>query len=295
MTAGTAALCLICREKKPQPVVCRGCEAHVRRALDDIGAMCRDLAHWHIIDPGTPSRDDHHILSLVDSPLITSRGTPNLEAIAAGDPRSTPTDDDDPDAVIPAAHWLIREAAYTRHARRLAAPLADVHDAVRILNLSFDWSIRSDRADDYCTLLEYCAIGLRRALHDHGERVIGHCTAKHGQRDACGGPLRLAYAGPLPLDPDNQIAPTHIECGWCNDRWGIDPATLIGMLRVAKPSSFPIRTSYAAEQLGIPERTIQHWAAVGKIRRHGHGEVDLVDLLAIRTQPEGDTHGALSK
>lgn len=278
------ALCLICREDQPRPVVCTRCETRARTHLDRIGVMCRDLAQWHIIDPGTPARDDRHLLSLMDSPLITARGTPNLEAICAADPRSTPiTDPKDPDYhLIPAAHWLIREAAWTRAQRRLAAPLADVHDAVRILNLSFDWSIRSPRANDYAQLLDLAALGLRQAVHDHGERTIGHCTAKHGQREECGGPLRLAYAGPLPLDPDNQIAPTHIECGWCNDRWGIDPATLIGMLRVATPASFPIRTSYAAEQLGIPERTIQHWAAVGKIRRHGHGEVDLIDLLTIR-------------
>lgn len=283
-----AALCLICQAAEPQPVVCRACETSARRDLDTIGAQVYELVHWNVIDPGTIDHTGRHIgLAMVDSPIITAKLTPDLAAIAAADPRSTPDiDPHDPDFIIPAVHWLIREAAWTKTSRQLAAPLTDVHDAVRILNISFDWSIRTARADDYAVLLGLCVRGLRRALHDHGERTIGHCTAKHGQTKECGGPLRLAYTGPLPLDPDNQIAPTHIECAWCKDRWGIDPATLIGMLRVAAPKSFPIRTSYAAEQLGIPERTIQHWAAVGKIRRHGHGEVDLIDLLKAR---EGET------
>lgn len=286
--AASPVLCLICREAQPQPVVCTRCEDHARRALDNIGAMCRDLARWQVIDPGTccTNPDHRHTakLALVDSPIITRRGTPNLAAIAASDPRSKVVHDpDDPDAVIPAAHWLIAEARWTANARRLAQPLADVYDAVRILNLSFDWSIRSPRANDYSRVLDLVALGLRRALQDRGEKTVGTCNAKRDQRDACGGPLRLDYSGPLPLDPDNQISPTHIQCAWCKDRWPIDPASLIAMMRVAAPKTFPIRVSYAAAQLGIPERTIQHWAAVGKIRRHGHGEVDLVDILAIAT------------
>lgn len=292
MTAAAASpvLCLICREAQPQPVVCTRCEDHACRVLDNIGAMCRDLARWQVIDPGTCCTDPDHRhtakLALVDSPIITRRGTPNLAAIAASDPRSRIAGDpDDPDAVIPAASMLIGEAYWIARTRRLKQPLNDVYDAVRILNISFDWSIRSPDADSYTEVLDLVALGLRRALQDRGEKAVGTCTAKRDQRDACGGPLRLDYSGPLPLDPDNQISPTHIQCAWCKDRWPIDPASLIAMMRVAAPKTFPIRVSYAAAQLGISERTIQHWAAVGKIRRHGHGEVDLVDILAITAPP----------
>lgn len=309
------ALCAICAADEPQPVICRRCEDRIRRDLDNIGAMRKRLHDWCEIDPGTPCRDDQHRLALLDNPILTASGQPDLTVIAATDRRSRRiiagwhdtecqagcNQDDQPctdpahradasDDVVNVDQELVTEARLIAEQRHLSAPIADVHDAIRILKMSQDWTVRCDRVDEHAAIMHSCAVALHAILRDTKDRIIGLCTAAHPDRDQCGGPLRLAWLGPLPLTVEDQVSPTHVQCSWCRDLWRIEPGELIGMLRATKPKGFPVRVAYIAEHLGIPERTIQHWAHTGKIRRYQRGEVDLGDVLTLRDTTTPDTH-----
>ena len=278
-------LCAICAEHEPAPVICRRCEDRIRRDLDNIGRDRRRLHDWEQIDPGTPCRDDTHRLALLDNPILTQSGQPDLAVIAATDRRTRRIPSDDgagwhPDDVVNVDWELITEARLIADQRHLAAPIASVHDAIRILVMSRDWTARSDRVDEHAAIMANCAAALRGILHDVGDRIIGLCPAAHPERDTCGGPLRPAWLGPLPLVVEDQVKPTHVMCDWCQDPWPLDAATLVGMLRVVQVRRFPVPRQWVCQQ--FPQVTplrLARWVHRGRVRAYER-DVDLVDILA---------------
>lgn len=296
-------LCAICAADEPQPVICRRCEERVRRDLEQLGKMRKMLGEWREIDPGTPGRDDPHCLALVDNPVLLESGQPDLTVIAATDPRTkriiagwhdsecgaascTDPDCTDPahrqdaaDDVIDVDGELLTEARHIIEQRRLSTPLADVFDCLRVINVSLDWSVRSDRADEFAAIINRCAIALRGVLRDTSDRVIGECTAAHTDRDTCGGPLRFAWIGPLSIEAESQVRPTHVQCSWCNDTWPCDAATLIGMLRVANTGPIPVPRAWAAEVCGIRGDLLRKWIQRGIVTAYPDDQVNLVDVL----------------
>lgn len=307
----TEALCVICATDLAAPLICQRCENRIRRDLDDVGRMRKALHEWDEIDPGTPGRDEPHRLALLDNPVVTASGNPDLSVIAATDVRTrriirdwhdaqctapdcttpdcaNPDHREDPADDVVNIDWeLITEAARISEARRLSSPIRDVFDAIRIITISFDWSTRSDRVDDYAAIIQRCAQALRGILHDTTDRIIGECTAAHHERDTCGGPLRFAWIGPLSIEPASQIRPTHIQCSWCKDLWPCDAATLIGMLRVTTiRHPIPVPRGFAADVCGVRLKTLHEWVRRGHVTAYpGTDLVDLSDVLQKADQP----------
>ena len=266
------ALCVICAEHEPAPVICERCRQRAWRNLATIGKLRRDL------DP-TPGRGRGGR----STGKPGSRPPANLHILAMTDVRScsrisVDTGEHDVDDVANIDAELVREARLLIESMRLAHPLRDVFHALRIVNLHFEVLMRGGRADEVAAVLMSCAVGLAQVLRDD-EPSVGRCTATHPRRTACGGPLRLAWEGDLPDDPDEQVAPTHVVCGWCHDWWPLDRDTLVAMLRVVKPKAFPVSRQWAAEVLGVPVGTIDVWAHRGHVRVYADKQIDLMGVL----------------
>ena len=274
--------CAICATGLPVPVICNVCAAKIRRDLDTVGRLRAQL------DP-TPGRTGSAGRA---SGKPGSRPPANLTIIAMADIRSrfwlTDDGEADPDNVTNVDADLLTEARLVIEARRLNPPMRDVSDSLRILNIHLDWICSSDRVDEFAAVLAGCAHALRTVLHDWPETSVGRCTAAHPERDACGGPLRLAYDGQLPEDPGVAVAPTHIVCSWCTDVWPIDVSSLLGLLRVARPKAFPVSRAWACQVTGCNPDTLRQWIRRGHVTTYADEQVNLIDVL-IRVS---DTPGA---
>ena len=274
------ALCPICADGLPAPVICTRCTNRIRRDLDTVGRL------RHQLDP-TPGRTGSNGRA---PGKPGSKPPANLTVIAMSDVRSRfrmdwhEHDDRDPepdrDNVANVDADLLTEARWVIEERQLHPPMRDAFDSIRVLNIHFDWIVRHPRADEFAAVIDGCARGLRGVLRDWPDAAVGTCPATHPTRDTCGGPLRLDYRGPLALDPDAQVKPTHVVCGWCDGAWPMDPASLIGMLRVVKPRSFPVARAWACEALGIDPATLRQWIRRGHVTSYSDEQVNLVELLA---------------
>jgi hypothetical protein len=268
------ALCPICADGLPAPVICTRCTNRIRRDLDTVGRL------RHQLDP-TPGRTGSNGRA---PGKPGSKPPANLTVIAMSDIRSRIRIGDDgthdPDDVANVDADLLTEARWVIEERDLHPPMRDAFDSLRVLNIHFDWIVRHPRADEFAAVIEGCARGLRGVLRDWPDAAVGTCPATHPTRDTCGGPLRLDYRGPLALDPDAQVKPTHVVCGWCDGAWPMDPASLIGMLRVVKPRSFPVARAWACEALGIDPATLRQWIRRGHVTSYSDEQVNLVELLA---------------
>jgi hypothetical protein len=61
----------------------------------------------------------------------------------------------------------------------------------------------------------------------------------------------------------------------------LNPApTLIAMLRVVKPRSFPVARAWACEALDINPVTLRQWIRRGHVQTYSDEQVNLMDLLA---------------
>ena len=268
------ALCPICADGLPAPVICTRCTNRIRRDLDTVGRL------RHQLDP-TPGRTGSNGRA---PGKPGSKPPANLTVIAMSDVRSHIRIGDDgqhdPDDVANVDADLLTEARWVIEERDLHPPMRDAFDSIRVLNIHFDWLVRHPRADEFAAVIEGCARGLRGVLRDWPDAAVGTCPAEHPDRDACGGPLRLDYRGPLPLDPDAQVAPTHVVCDWCGGVWDMSRPTLIAMLRVVKPRSFPVARAWACEALGIDPATLRQWIRRGHVTSYSDEQVNLVELLA---------------
>ena len=266
--------CAICATGLPVPVICTGCAAKVRRDLDTVGRLRAQLDPT----PGRAGRTGRAIGKPGSKPPA------NLTIIAMADIRShfrlTEDGEADPDNVTNVDADLLTEARWVIEERRLNPPMRDVSDSLRILNIHLDWITEHRRIDEFAAVITGCAHALRTVLHDWPETSVGRCTAAHAERDACGGPLRLAYDGQLPEDPDAAVAPTHIVCSWCADVWPIDVSTLLGLLRVAKPKAFPVSRAWACQVTGLEPGTLDVWCHRGHVTVYADKQVNLIDVVS---------------
>ena len=283
-------LCVICGEREPQPVVCVRCEDRIRDDLTAAGRLRRDLATWAEIDPGTPGTDQRHLLALVDSPVMTSRGAPDLRVMSATDRRSKPQplahEHPRADHVDNVDAMLLGWARLCCEERGLSEPLADVFDVLRVLTVSRDWLARHPAVAEWRGELRDCVLALRRLSGDMPERVIGRCpdVDPDGERDACSGPLRLEYAGPLPEDVERVNAPSGVRCGRCGARWDSTPEVMVQFLRVVRPQArFPVPRDWVVREyqhLGLSHALLRKWVQRGHVYGYADGQVDLVGVLA---------------
>ena len=264
--------CAICTTGLPVPVICNNCNTKVRRDLDTVGRLRAQL------DP-TPGRAGR---TGRVSGKPGSKPPANLTIIAMADIRShfriTDDGEADPDNVTNVDADLLTEARWVIEERRLNPPMRDVFDSLRILNIHFDWITEHPRIDEFAAVLSGCAHGLRSVLRDWPEASVGRCTAAHPERDACGGPLRLAYDDD-PMDADTPPTPTHVVCGWCGDAWQLRADVLLAMLRVVRPKAFPVPRAWAAQVTGVNPDTLRQWIRRGHVTSYADEQVNLVDVL----------------
>ena len=273
--------CAICADRTPDPVICTSCTAKIRRDLDTVGRLRAQL------DP-TPGRTGSAGRA---AGKPGSKPPANLTIIAMADIRShfriTDDGEADPDNVTNVDADLLTEARWVIEERRLNPPMRDVFDSLRILNIHLDWITEHPRIDEFAAVITGCAHALRTVLHDWPETSVGRCTAAHPERDACGGPLRLAYDD-HPVEAEVAPTPTHVVCGWCGDAWALQADVLLAMLRVVRPKAFPVPRAWACQVTGCNPDTLRQWIRRGHVTSYADEQVNLVDVL-VRV---GDTPGA---
>lgn len=297
-----SALCVVCGVGQPAPMICDPCQTRARRDLTAVVAMRTTLGQWEQIDPGSPCVDQPHRLALVDNPLLTSSGSPDLTVIAATDLRSrriiagwhdaacaqrdctdagctNPDHREHPgDDVVNIDAEILTEARLICEGRSLSTLPASIAECLTVIEAGFDWSVRSDRADEFTAVLASCAQALRTVLRDHPERPLGRCPQPdpRGESDACGGPLR--WRTPVAWTSGDDLAAIELECARCSDVW--TSRDLPNLLRVVQPERrFPVPKVWLCEHLGVTDSWVRKWVMRGEIRRYGDGQVDLGDAM----------------
>lgn len=155
--------------------------------------------------------------------------------------------------------------------RQLAARPLDVEQSARLLTIHLDWISEQPWVDEALREIGDAAWTIRRVCHDLPEPPIGTCpdVDPRGQADVCGGPLRIEHVAQFGSD-----TALYVVCSRCGSRW--DARSLIHLGRVAPMNLWESVTNIAA-MLDIPDRTVRHWAATGKIRRDSLGQVNHAD------------------
>ena len=273
--------CAICADRTPDPVICTSCTAKIRRDLDTVGRLRAQL------DP-TPGRTGSAGRA---SGKPGSRPPANLTIIAMADIRSKPIIDWETgrygeDHVTPIDAELVDKARWIVQARQLSSPVRDAFDAIRVINISYEWVIRHPKVDEVAAVLQNCVAGLIRATHDTRDPIIGRCSAASPWEptETCGGVLALTWDGPLPLDPTKQTAPTGVACRRCGDTWNIPDLVNIGRVTPLQVWETPPRI---ANMLGMSERTLRHWIMTKKIHRNSLGMVCHAEVWRILKEQSG--------
>ena len=158
--------------------------------------------------------------------------------------------------------------------RRLAPRTLSAPQAAQLLDVHLDWLCAQPFVDEAAAEITSCAHAVRQACRDLPDPPLGKCTDidPRGQADTCGGPLRW---------DDNALT-----CKRCGGRWTLGDLGHIG--RVV-PLDLWESVTNVARMLDIPDRTVRHWAAVGKIRRNSLGQVRHADawrILAGKNDPQ---------
>ena len=215
------------------------------------GRLARDLndiiTNWSLLselhEPGRGGTGHHGKRADPPAPV-------NLDVADVTDPRTS--------QVIAAMGW----AQIVVEERRLAVAPSDVAEAAALLTRHLEWVAAQDWADDACDEIGQAARMLRHITGDMPERPIGTCRAPdiRDPSQDCGGPLRWI---------DGTLS---VVCSRCGDTW--TEQDLTGMARVI---DVWLPTNVVSATLGVPMRTVQHWAATGVIRRLRHGVVSWTD------------------
>ena len=307
----TDLLCPVCYKREPAPVCCVECAERVRRDLATILDLRTSLDAWIEIDPGTPCLDQPHRLALIDNPILTASGGPDLTVIAATDVRTKrvmrgwhdtecgdarckksravsgePCIDpehrhDAADDVVNVDGELLTEARLIVEDRGLSMLPASVAECLRIIEESFEWSIRSPRADEFAAVMASCALGLRALMRDLPDPPLGRCPQPDpkGVENACGGPLRWRSDTTAWSSENDDITAVELVCGRCSDVWGVHD--LPGVLRAVKPEMrFPVGRAWVSERYGVAGATLRSWIRRGHVRTFADEQVDLFDVLA---------------
>ena len=296
-------LCPICCTAEPMPVICEACGDRIRRDLTTIIDLRAMLDAWPEIDPGTPCLDQPHRLALVDNPVMSASGGPDLTVIAATDVRTKRVmkgwhddqgecdcgcgdrSEDPADDVVNVDHELLTEARLICDDRGLSALPASVEDCLRIISDSFEWSIRSPRVDEFAAVMASCALGLRALMRDLPDPPLGRCPQPDpkGVEDACGGPLRWRTdATAWSSEGSDDLAAIELVCGRCGDSTPGDARSLAGLLRVSgRAGRFPTSKAWLVTEFGVTDVWVRKWVMRGEIRRYHDGQVDLIDVMRL--------------
>lgn len=221
--------------------LCRRCRTRLARDLADIITNWRLLSELH--EPGRGGSGHHGKRADPPAPV-------NLDVADITDPRTS--------QVIAAMGW----AQIVVEERRLATAPTDVAEAAALLTRHLEWVAAQEWAGEACDEIGQAARMLRHLTGDAPERSIGTCRApdpRDPSRD-CGGPLRWV---------DGTLS---VVCSRCHDTW--TEQDLTAMARVV---DVWLPTNVVSATLGVPMRTVQHWAATGVIRRLRHGVVSWTD------------------
>ena len=223
--------------------ICTHCQQRIRRDLQTICTLWPLLAV--MIQPGNTAS--------------SSRGKPgsrppcNLDVADLTDPRGT------------VHQQLVGWAGIVAEHRHLSGTPTDTHTAARLLVIHLDWAAGQPWIDDMAAEIHDAAYAIRRACHDLPEPPLGTCpdVDPDGQADRCGGPLRWS---------DHTAG---VRCSRCGSTWRSDDMVHIGRV---SPIQIWATIPAIATMLDIPERTLRHWAATGKIRRNSLGQVNHADV-----------------
>ena len=269
----TEALCPACGTDEPAPALCQRCTTRLRSHLATIGKLRPQLGAFLRPGSGKPG-------PRAGKP--GSRPPANLDVLSATDVRSRirinwDTGELSQDHVTPVDAELIDLARWVLRDRHFSAPLRETFDAIRIINISFEWIIRSHKAAYVLAVLESCATQLRRAVKESREPSVGRCTVTWDDQ-LCDGQLALVWDGPLPADQSKHASPTGIVCRRCGDAWDIADLSAVGQTTPLQLWETPPRI---AEMLGMSERTLRHWISTKKVRRNGLGMVCHGDVWRI--------------
>ena len=314
--------CPICGTGEPAPIACEQCTERVRRDLATILDLRTSLDAWIEIDPGTPCLDQPHRLALVDNPILTASGGPDLTVIAATDVRTKrvmrgwhdtecgdarckksravsgePCIDpehrhDAADDVVNVDGELLTEARLIVEDRGLSMLPASVGECLRIIEESFEWSIRSPRVDEFAAVMASCALGLRALMRDLPDPPLGRCPQPDpkGVENACGGPLRWrSDTTAWSSEGSDDLAAIELVCGRCSDVTPGDARSLAGMLRVSgRAGCFPTSKAWLVAEFGVTDVWVRKWVMRGQIRRYNDGQVDLIDVMRLLDTQSAD-------
>lgn len=243
----TTALCIVCAQDIPDlGHLCRRCLGRLRRDLTDL------IDLWADLDPapvkgtggaatGKPGSKPPLRLAVVDA--TDRRG--EIHAQVCG--------------------W----AAIVTEERQLHATIPDVPTAARLLLTHAEWLAEQPWSDEAAAEVRDAARIVKALTGNTPDPALGRCSDidPHGERDRCGGPIRWADDGTLAT-----------VCGRCGGRWGTDDLAHIG--RVV-PLALWESLAIVAAMLDVPERTVYHWAQIGKIRRNHYGQVLHSEVLGM--------------
>jgi hypothetical protein len=241
--------CVICAHQSTPRMACSGCTERIREQLTDLPEfLALSAAEYWPVGGGKGGRSTEVSIGL------------RVEALDARTTR-------EPLEVLESWERLFREEwsddhADTQQRARKAARWADSDsDDFHAVNLCgvVDWLCRQlERIADHPAVDEF-ALEVK-ALHKTAARgarepredvTVIACPADHGD-GLCGKPLRLEHE--------------HVQCGRCGADW--DRPRLLIVARYADVEVWQ-PAGVVSEYLGIPERTLRHWAQHGHIKRRG--------------------------
>lgn len=206
-----------------------------------------------------------------------SRPPCDLDVADITDPRST------------TSQQLTSWAALVIEERQLSQRTSlDGEQAARLLTVHAEWLAAQPFVDEAMSEIGDAAYRIRRACKDLPEPPLGKCPDidPMGEKDRCGGPLRLTYTRPvgafggnLYVSGDDAEAVVHVACTRCGSTWA--EADLPHILRVVSPDRrFPVPRAWASATYGIAPGTLRQWIRRGHVRTYSDEQVELFDVLA---------------
>lgn len=287
----TDLLCPVCCKREPAPVCCVECAERITTDLRQIRVRHADLTAWQVIEGAGR-------LAMLDSPILTQSGKPDLHVIAVTDPRSKPVIDgwhtepqecscgrdcdlrqDTADSAFSVDGELLTLARMVVYERDLSAPLASMAEVIEVLLVNADWLATHDAVGEHAPILHSCAHALRVALKDTPERAVGRCPQPdpRGERDACGGPLRWQETAAW---TSTGVEAAEVVCARCGDVTPGDARSLAGLLMVSgKAERVPVAKAWLVAEFGVTDVWLRKWIMKGEIRRYADGQVDLADVM----------------
>lgn len=239
---------------EPGLLLCRRCHTRLAKDLASISAL------WH------------HLADM----LIPTGGT----SASRGKPGSRPACDlDVADILDPrgAVHQrIVSWARVVIEDRQLSPRRLDADQAARLLAVHLDWIAAQPWCDEAAAEIHDCAWQIRRVCGDLPDPPVGTCPDidPMGQRDTCGGPLRIDTAHQWGA----QTVIT-VVCGRCGSAWA--DADLPHILRIVQPTRrFPVPRAWVAARYGLDVATLRQWIRRGHVRTYSDEQVELFDVLA---------------